>query len=60
MVNFGATFELTASDLDNAEQLISKCKILITSLVLKPEIALYALKLAKKNKCKSHNIESSI
>lgn len=49
VVNFGATFQLSTRDLDNAEELIKKCQILITSLVLKPDIALYALKLAKKN-----------
>ena len=51
-LNFGATLELTTQDLDNAEDLIKRCDILITSLVLKPEIALYALKLAKNNDCK--------
>ncbi len=52
-LNFGATLQLTTQDLVNAEDLIKRCAILIISLVLKPDIALYALRLAKKNNRKN-------
>jgi ribokinase len=55
-LNFGATHALTTSDLDRAEEVIKNSKVLVTSMVLKSEIALYSLKMAKKHDCKSIKI----
>ena len=49
---FGASSELNINDLDTAENLIQSSNCLITTLVLKPEVSLHSLKLAKKHKCK--------
>ncbi|CAF0960043.1 unnamed protein product [Brachionus calyciflorus] len=48
-VNFGATLELSEKDIENAEELIKKCKVLITSMVVKEKTALNSLKIAKKH-----------
>lgn len=55
VVNFGATLELNEKDLDNAEESIRSCKVLVTSRVIKESTALYSLKLAKKHDCKPQN-----
>ena len=49
VVNFGATLELTESDVDKAEEAIANSKVLITSMMVKSTTALHALKLAKKH-----------
>jgi ribokinase len=51
VLNFGAIYELTIDDLDRAEVIIKNSKFLLTSLMIKPEVALHALKLAKKHNC---------
>ena len=51
VVNFGSMLELTTADIDNAENMFGKSKIFTTSLMLRPEVVLYSLKLAKKHGC---------
>ena len=53
-VNFGATLELNEKDIDNAENLIKDSKVLVTSMVVRDKTALHALKLGKKNNCKTN------
>lgn len=48
-VNFGATLELNEADIENAEGLIKQAKILITTMVVRPETSLHALKVAKRH-----------
>jgi hypothetical protein len=52
-VYFGATYDLTEHDVTNAEDLIKQHKVLITSMMIKPAIALCALKIGRKNNRKN-------
>jgi hypothetical protein len=52
-VNFGATLELDENDLNSVEQIVESSKILVTSMVVKKEAAIHALKLAKKHNRKT-------
>lgn len=51
VVNYGATSELEPSDVINAEEAIQNSKILVTTMMIKEETALCALKLGKKHGC---------
>jgi sugar/nucleoside kinase (ribokinase family) len=53
-VNFGATLELTVSDVDNAIEAIKQSKILVTTRMVNEAVALHSLKLAKENGCELH------